>query len=63
MSVWGVYGAYMRQNKGDMIFLIFRTALARAPGFSENTVSKRFDAVSEKRHRISQSLSVPPSKC
>ena len=60
MSVWGVYGAYMRQNKGNMIFLIFRTALARALGFS---VSKRFDAVSEKRHRISQSLSVPPSKC
>ena len=37
MSVWGVYGVYMKQNKGNMIFLIFRyfrTALARAPGFS-----------------------------
>ena len=66
MSVWGVYGVYMRQNKGNMIFLIFRyfrTTLARAPGFSENTACKRFDAVSDKRHRINQSLSVPPSQC
>ena len=63
MSAWGVYGAYMRQNRGNVIFLIFRTALARAPGFSENTASKRFDAVSEKMHRIGQSLSAPPSQC